>query len=157
MNVKAFSVVRDRDGIYTILFAAGTSAHTRFEDAGDDTSFSLGVAVFVPSEEGRGLRLAGWKLCPDATVTGPLEEISASEELRPGTFQRENGNRILFETEDGQTVRAELTLPERKKALLGKTEYVGECSIRFPGSAEEAYSNFPAVKIATYVFSVGGK
>ncbi len=143
MDVKAFSADRGRDGIFTVLFAAGNSARTRFEDAGDDTPFSLGAAVFVPSEEGRGLRLAGWKLCPDAAVTGPLEEISASEELRPGTFRRENGNRILFETETGETIRLDLTLPERNRTLFGKTEYTDECSIRFTTS-ESAPESSPS-------------
>ena len=143
MDVKAFSAVRGRDGIFTVLFATGNSARTRFEDAGDDTPFSLGAAVFVPSEGGRGLRLAGWKLCPDAAVTGPLEEISASEELRPGTFRRENGTRILFETKDGETIRLELTLPERNRTLFGKTEYTGPCSIRFTTS-ESAPESSPS-------------
>lgn len=137
-EVFIYNELRDREDRTILLFMAGEQVSARIGQPDNETPFHFGIAVFLPEADGVGLRLADCQICPDVTVTRQFRDAGFDEPQEPGTVRRV-GDDFVFLTEDGQSIRAKLTLPKRKKTLLGRTEYVGECAIRFPGNAEEAY------------------
>ncbi|MBE6724795.1 MAG: hypothetical protein E7576_06295 [Ruminococcaceae bacterium] len=140
MNPEVFvwDFIRDREDRIILLFAAGDKVCSLVAKEDNEVPFHFGVAVFLPESGGKGLRLAACKICPGVTVTRQFRDPVPPEPDAPGTVRRE-GNDFVFMTEDGKTIRAALTLPERKKTFFGKTEYAGECLIRYPGEQESAY------------------
>ena len=87
-----------------------------------------GLAVFEAKEN--SVRLLTWALVEDAVFEGDGRVLWAVEGQPDGS--------CLLTLPDGRTLTAEVSFPEKKKTLFGKTEYVGECSIRFSGGTGEA-------------------
>jgi beta-lactamase regulating signal transducer with metallopeptidase domain len=129
-EVFIYESIRDMEDRYIILFVAGDQVNSLVTKPDNEVPFHFGVAIFLPGSDGKELRLADCQICPDVTVTRQFRDRFPSESDVMGTVQQ-NGNRFVFVTEDGQTIRAVLTLPERTKNFFGKTEYAGDCAIRF--------------------------
>ena len=129
-EVFIYEELRDRENRTILLFMAGEQVSVRIGQPDNEIPFHFGIAVFLPEADGVGLRLADCQICPDVTVTRQFRDAGIDEPQEPGTVRRGYDD-FVFLTEDGQTVRAELTLPEKKSSLFGKTEYTGECSVRF--------------------------
>ncbi|MBE6725822.1 MAG: hypothetical protein E7576_11635 [Ruminococcaceae bacterium] len=111
----------DSEIVYEV-FTAGASL-APFER--DHVVYTPGVAVFQRTHRNAGMKLLGWGLADGWTAE--------SESWDPTILFNEHGllSVLSFSLPDMRNLSANITLPERKTSFFGKTEYVGECSIRF--------------------------
>ena len=89
-------------------------------------SCQIGAAVFELGS--RSARLLKWAVCEDVSFTGWFPERGMISCEFPSV------DAIHFTLPDKSTVRADLTLPERKSRFFGlieRKQLVGECAIRF--------------------------
>ncbi|MBQ3707537.1 MAG: hypothetical protein II889_06445 [Clostridia bacterium] len=80
-----------------------------------------GIAVFETKDN--SARLLAWALAEDAVFKGESGAFPSFENPADGMYR--------LTLPDGRALTAEITLPETKTTLFGRTESVGDCSINF--------------------------